>query len=380
MLVGLRSSTVYVLHNHYGNCGIETDIGGDIEIAVISSGISSLWAGHVFAGRVYVATIDIYENVFTRLVRQAGGIADLGDGGVALCGLLARRVASGQISWATAKQYASVIRFKLRQAEIDLDDFERAWRKVQLLRPTARAKRRATRKVGITMNEIGAINALAAVREQRSFQAAAALFHACVLLGLRPCEWTNARWADKARTTLIVRNAKAASSVMEHGPFAGRLWVRGNGAERALNITAEGVAFGVQDLVDDVLAHERALPWSKHRGLIWRSFKRLVSGAVEREMIGPKYRNLTIYSARHQFAADAKRSMNVGAGEVAASMGHVSVRTAVSGYGKRHHGGSFAPAITPDSMSVKAVKSKALRPSRPVSVPNPRPLPSPSPG
>lgn len=327
-----------------------------------------------------MATIDIYESVFARLLRQAGGVGHLGDGGVALCGLLARRVASGQISWATAKQYASAIRWKLRQAEKDLEDFEQAWRKVQLLRPSARTKRRATRKVGITMCEIAAINTLAAVRDQRSFQAAASLFHASVLLGLRPCEWANARWADKARSTLIVRNAKAASCIMEHGPFAGRLWVRGNGAERALKITSEGAAFGVQDLVDDVLRHEKALPWAKHRGLIWRSFKRLVAGAVERDMIAPKYRNLTIYSARHQFAADAKRTMNVGAGEVAASMGHVAVRTAISGYGKRHLGGSFAPSVKPDSLSVNAVQSKTLRPSRPVPASQKPPRPSPSPG
>lgn len=329
---------------------------------------------------VGLATNDIYENVFARLIRQAGSFGHLQDGGVALCGLLARRVAAGEISWATAKQYASAIRWKLRRSEIELEDFEQAWHKVQMLRSSARSKRRAGRKVGITMREIAAISSLASVREQRSFHAAACLFHACALLGLRPCEWANARWADKDRTTLIVRNAKAASCIMEHGPFAGRLWVRGNGAERALRITAEGVAFGVQGLVDDVMRHEKALPWAKQRGQIWRSFKRLVEGAIERQMIAAKYRNLTVYSARHQFAADAKRSMNVGSGEVAASMGHVAVRTAVSGYGKRHLGGSFVPSVRPDTSSVMAVKSKILRPSRPVPVPRKAPAPAPSPG
>lgn len=312
-----------------------------------------------------MATPEVYEKVFARLVRQAGGSGHLRSGGVGLCSHLARRVASGEISWATAKQYASAIRWKLRQAEIELEAFEREWRNVQSSRSLARRKRRSARKVGITSREIEAIAMLAGVREQRSFWAAASLFHACVLLGLRPCEWANARWADTARTTLVVRNAKAASCVMDHGPFAGRLWVRGNGAERALKITQEGIAAGVQDLVDDVLTHEAALPWVRHRSQIWRSFKRLVAGAIERDLIEPKFRNLTIYSARHQFAADAKKSMDVASGEVAAAMGHVAVRTAVSGYGRRHFGGSFAPSAKPDVASVVAVQSKVLRRSRP---------------
>lgn len=310
-------------------------------------------------------TKKIYEKVFQRLLLQSGLRDVFADGGADLCRHLAARVTRGEISWSTAKQYASAIRWRLRQQGIGTDRFEGVWKEARSVAGSGKRKRKSTRRVRITPDVVAALQDQASVKEQPSFNTAVALFYASILLGLRPCEWANARWADRARTRLIVRNAKAASTVLEHGPFAGRLWVRGNGAERCLKLTREGIGEGVQDLVDEVMANEKKLPWAKHRHAIWRSFKKLVREGVRKGTIPPKHRHLTIYSARHQFAADAKKAMDVGAGEVAAAMGHNAVRTAVGGYGRRVSGGTFRLSVKPDAASVEAVQSRVLRPARP---------------
>lgn len=324
-----------------------------------------------------MTTEDVYGKVFARLLTQAGLRGAEPDIGTRLCKHIAHRVALSQISWSTAKQYASAVRWWLRKEGHGTADFDFVWAETRTLSGRAKGPRKSTRRVRISGDVVVTLRRLATFRQARSFEVAASLFYASTLLGLRPCEWANARWADASRTRLIVRNAKAASVVLEHGPFAGRLWVRGNGTERCLKLTKEGVAAGLQNLVDEVISNEKAMPWARYRGAIWRSFKTLVRVATEREMIPRKYRNLTLYSARHQFAADAKKAMNVGGGEVAAAMGHSAVRTAVSGYGRRIAGGSFAPSALPDLDSVVAVRNRALRLSRPtVGPPGPRARPT----
>lgn len=307
----------------------------------------------------------IYAQVFQRLLAQSGVQDVFADSGAELCRFLSARVARGEISWSTAKQYASAIRWRLRQQGIGTDAFDDVWGEARQVPRSAKRKRKSTRRVRITPDVVAALESQSAVKGQPSFGVAVALFYASILLGLRPCEWSSARWADRDRTRLIVRNAKAASTVLDHGPFAGRLWVRGNGAERCLKITSDGVEAGVQDLVDRVIANEKKLPWATHRHGIWRSFKKLVREGVRKGTIPQKHRHLTIYSARHQFAADAKKVMDVGAGEVAAAMGHNAVRTAIGGYGRRIAGGTFKPAAKPDDASVQAVRSRVLRRSRP---------------
>ena len=311
-------------------------------------------------------TQKVYEQVFQRLLAQSGLSDVLADGGVELCHFLAGRVARGEISWSTAKQYASAIRWRLRQAGSGTDEFDNVWSEAHMMaKSVPKRRRKSTRRVRISKDVVQALETQASVKEPASFGVAVSLFYASLLLGLRPCEWASARWVDKARTRLVVRNAKAASTVLEHGPFAGRLWVRGNGAERVLKLTDDGIEAGVQDLVDEVIENEKKLPWSSNRKTIWRSFKRTVAECVDKKTLPAKFRHLTIYSARHQFAADAKKVMDVGAGEVAGAMGHSAVRTAVSGYGRRKSGGAFRPSALPDPASVEAVRSKELRPARP---------------
>lgn len=310
-----------------------------------------------------------YGAVVARLRARVGVAPGASCDGVAVARDIATRVRQGMIGWPTAKQYASAMRWALRREGRPTVPFDAIW---TALRGTAfRLKRRrpSSRRTKITPALIDALAGLAACRDERSrAPAALALFRAGVLLGLRPCEWADASWADAGRTRLVVRNAKAARTVMEHGPFAGRLWVRANGSERTLVLSDRAVdapaARELRDLVDEVLANERARPWARHRNATWRTFKTLVRDAHARGLIGAKHRHLTLYSSRHQFAADAKRWLSVRDGEVAAAMGHVSVGTAVRSYGRRLAGGSVRPLVTPDAASVLAVRSVALRTAR----------------
>jgi len=299
------------------------------------------------------------------------------DGGITAAKYLLGRVERGEIVWSTAKHCASGVRWYLRlHSESGAVPFDRVWSAARSVRPAI--KRGKSRKVRITAETLRSLLALARVRDGGSHRAAVAVFQASTLFGLRPCEWASATWADEAKTVLVIANAKTANRVMQHGPFAGRLWVRGNGSVRRLVLTKEGIASGVQEVVDEALEAERLWPWQSHRFSLYHAFRSVVREACKRGDIPSRLSCLTIYSGRHQFASDAKRSLDLTSGEVAAAMGHSAARTAVSSYGRRANGGSFAPVARPDAASIAAVRNLRLRPAP--TVPRGPVLAGPSPG
>lgn len=305
-------------------------------------------------------TTALYEQVARRLAAWCGRTDITGDDGLAACDVLGQRLAEERICWSTAKQYASAVRWALRRDGRTADVFDEGWDAVRARGLRPRSRRRPARRSRIEPSVVEAIEAMAEAADRPLARTASALFTAGLILGLRPCEWAGARWADRARTRLVIRNAKATRRVMEHGPFVGRLWVRANGTERVLCLTAEGRAAGVREVVDRAIEAETARPWGRGRSSIWRAFKGLVRDACARGLVPARHRDLTLYAARHQFAADMKRWRSVSDGEVAAAMGHVAVRTAVSGYGRRMAGGLRPPLVAADARSVAAVRSRAL--------------------
>lgn len=303
------------------------------------------------------------------------------DGGKAAALFLLGRVERGEIVWATAKHYASAVRWYLRlRSSVGPLAFDSVWASARSVRPPTKRGKRPSRKSRITAGVLTALIGLANVRDGGTHRAAVAVFHASTLFGLRPCEWASATWADDTKRVLVISNAKTASRVMEHGPFAGRLWVRGNGSVRRLVLTEQGIAAGVRDVVDDVLEAERQWPWQAHRFSLYHAFRSVVREAYKRGEIPARLARLTIYSGRHQFASDAKKALDVASGEVAAAMGHSAVRTAVTSYGRRANGGSFTPVARPDAASIAAVRDLRLRPALPGSTaPAPTVTPGPSP-
>ena len=159
------------------------------------------------------------------------------------------------------------------------------------------------------------------------------LFRASLRFGLRPVEWRGARfiYLEDGELALEVPNAKNS-------------YGRAFGPTRTLIVDEERLKS------IDPLTLESAL-WltEQTHPLKDKVYQKILGGAEERMRIILKRcgtpcqlrnGNITLYTARHQFSANAK-SDGLTREEIAALMGHASIGTAGLHYGKRRsgHGG-----------------------------------------
>ncbi|PND37923.1 hypothetical protein C1O66_10550 [Paucibacter aquatile] len=128
--------------------------------------------------------------------------------------------------------------------------------------------------------------------------------------GLRPCEWATAR---RQGVTLIVQNAKATNG-RSHGPTR-EIFVGG----------LDPMQLRIIDSLLDVMA---MLPEGAFVDL-YNRVRDLVAD-VGRASLTKRSTYPTLYSARHLFAAEAKRELT--RIEVAALMGHRSIASAAQNY------------------------------------------------
>ena len=159
------------------------------------------------------------------------------------------------------------------------------------------------------------------------------LFRASLRFGLRPVEWKGARfiYLEDGELALEVPNAKNS-------------YGRAFGPTRTLIVDEEHLKS------IDPLTLESALWLTENaRPLEDEDYQKILGGAEEQMRIvlrrcgtPCKLRNgnITLYTARHQFSANAK-SDGLTKEEIAALMGHASIDTAGLHYGKRRsgHGG-----------------------------------------
>lgn len=156
------------------------------------------------------------------------------------------------------------------------------------------------------------------------------LFRAGLRFGLRPVEWKGARfiYIEDGELALEVPNAKNS-----HG--------RTFGPTRTLIVDEDHLS------KIDPLALESAL-WLTEQAYHMKDedYQKILGGAEEKmrfilKRCGTPCRlprgNITLYTARHQFAANAK-SDGLSREEIAALMGHASIDTAGLHYGKRRSG------------------------------------------
>ncbi|MGN4191793.1 site-specific integrase [Burkholderia gladioli] len=133
--------------------------------------------------------------------------------------------------------------------------------------------------------------------------------------GLRPCEWENARLSEDGRA-LNVLNAKATNG-------------RATGISRVVPV-------GADDL-PAIRAHIESLRELLARGLEFSAIQKGCTQAIRRTCAalwpGDDKRTYALYSARHQFSANAKAT--VSSEEVASLLGHRSTRTARRHYAPR---------------------------------------------
>ncbi len=157
------------------------------------------------------------------------------------------------------------------------------------------------------------------------------LITAGLVTGLRPCEWQS---ADLRGRQLTVRNAKATNG-------------RANGVTRSLTLPDDvDVLETVGRLIGTAVADK---DWHATRKtcqqLIRRTAKRLWRKAQRRP---------TLYSARHQFAADLKKTRAKAA--VAAALGHATDETSGRHYARARLGRHSAVVAQPVQEEIATVK------------------------
>jgi len=160
------------------------------------------------------------------------------------------------------------------------------------------------------------------------------------IVGVRPSEWRSAGLIEvEGRPAIRFGNAKTTNG-------------RGNGGSRTLMLdgaTAEDIEH-LNDMLYMLVEQEKREDYDFDQELkilstfMWR---------VTRVCLGKRKRYPTLYSLRHQFAADAKLSHSPA--EVGALMGHGSDATATTHYGRRS-AGQRSLKVTPVPSQVDTVR------------------------
>lgn len=147
--------------------------------------------------------------------------------------------------------------------------------------------------------------------------------HASRIVGVRPSEWRTGGLIEvEGVPAFHVQNAKATNG-------------RGSGRDRVLLLT--GASPEDIEHIDDMLY--MLVEFEKEPGYNFERHLRQVSDymrVVTRKSLGRRKSYPTLYSLRHQFAADAKNTYTQA--EVAALMGHGVDVTATIHYGRRISG------------------------------------------
>lgn len=162
---------------------------------------------------------------------------------------------------------------------------------------------------------------------------------ATMITGLRPSEWSA---AELRGDLLVVRNAKFKEGL------------RANGETRELELLPSVEPSERQAIESCIEAFHRS-PYTSQRPNIAVAFKEALSAAIRQTGQSKWFYRLRLYDFRHQFSADAKAEWGVGAGHVAAAMGHSVEDTAVQHYGRAKYG-SGKSKVRPTSASVAKVR------------------------
>lgn len=162
--------------------------------------------------------------------------------------------------------------------------------------------------------------------------------YAGILLGLRPVEWATAIYDEKEQK-VIVKNAKNTNN-------------RSHGEYRTIYIHKL-----TQEEKEYVKNHIKNSNYFQQIGK-FETFKKTCSDLltqISRKIWKNRKEYPSLYSLRHQFAADAKAS-GLSREEIAALMGHAVDDTATVHYAKKKTGNNLCKVI-PDEMEVKKIRN-----------------------
>ena len=201
---------------------------------------------------------------------------------------------------------------------------------------------------------LAAIDAGLAARRTRTAHLARLLLRAMVHLGARPSEWATARIEGR---TLVFQNAKFR-------PHSGDAPGRGNGRVRRLVVDDGDIGDAMLAVASEVIVLVAGRRWSTLGPRVGTAVKEVVAKLVADGTLSRRWLRLRVYDARHQFAADAKATLRLLDGEIAATMGHASIETAVVHYGKRK-AASGRSIVRPTRDTVSGVRLDTGRGLRP---------------
>lgn len=155
-----------------------------------------------------------------------------------------------------------------------------------------------------------------------------------ILTGLRPSEWQHVRLIETGTDPfLIVQNAKTTNG-------------RSHGMYRTIHLNTDySDTQRLKAFLDRLLTGDFEQIRTAAEKALYRANEECFPSAEQ---------HISLYSARHQFAADAK-ACGVTMHELAALMGHASINTASTHYGKRRLGRSGGFRVKADDQDVARV-------------------------
>lgn len=160
--------------------------------------------------------------------------------------------------------------------------------------------------------------------------------------GLRPCEWEAAQLT--ASNELVITNAKATQG-------------RSHGITRTLDIAdLTEQEQQILCLHFEYVQQAKMEPWQDGVSGFERFYSHCRSCLYEAtRALWPKRKQfITLYSARHQFSANAKHN-DLPLEKIAALMGHASIETATAHYGRRSAGNGGGMKVTANNNDVARV-------------------------
>lgn len=173
-----------------------------------------------------------------------------------------------------------------------------------------------------------------------------------VATGIRPAELSTAKLEKSDhKYVLVVVNAKYREA-------EGNIPARANGLTRSLII--DGEEKDIIGSIKNALKYCHGRNWSSMAANINRRFRQVMKKLITEKKVTKRWQKLRLYDCRHQFSANAKAILNTAAGEVAAAMGHRSVETAVTHYGRRKYANAGGLIVRPSSSSIAAVDNLTI--------------------
>lgn len=208
-----------------------------------------------------------------------------------------------------------------------------------------RGKTSSQKAKKVTIQEIAVLAEKSKNKKGKWIKPALIWMSANLLVGLRPTEWRQASiMIVNSKKILVVVNAKNTN-------------LRSHGELRNIDISELEVTevFRIETQLKAIKYYVKDdLSWNSYYSGVRHSIHRL-----NREYFPNKRKYPSLYSTRHQFAANAK-SEGMSKAEVAALMGHAVDTTASMHYGKKKHG-SGKCGVKPDLKDVQKIRISTVK-------------------